>query len=89
MIRILVALTLVASAGSGRAAPTDQGEKLYRSHCAACHRLRDPAERDRASWAQAVERYGPRAHLDPGERAQVLEFLSSRARDAAPAGGQR
>ena len=60
------------------------GERLYRAHCGACHRLRDPSEQTRARWAWAVEHYGPRAHLDPGDRPLVLEYLQARAKDAPP-----
>lgn len=72
-----------AAAGAGGAPPArSEGERLYRSHCAACHRLRDPGEQTRARWAWAVERFGPRAHLAPEERAQVLAWLQARASDA-------
>ena len=85
------ALLLAACASSPRGAPTDPdaaGERLYRSHCAACHRLRDPAEQTRERWAWAVDRYGPRAHLTEEERRLVLAYLSARAKDApAPAPG--
>ena len=86
----LLALSLVAvacatpsSAGAGN--PDAAGEGLYRGHCASCHRLRDPSEETRDRWAWAVDRFGPRAHLSPGERALVLAYLKAHARDAAPA----
>lgn len=91
MRRLLVigaaALAACASAGGRPAAgaagsPDSAGERLYRAHCAACHRLRDPSKRTRQAWAEAVEHYGPRAHLSPEERRLVLEFLQAHASDA-------
>ena len=84
-ILLAAAVTLSACAGSGGPAavppgdPVAQGERLYRAHCASCHRLRDPRERTPEGWAEAVERFGPRAHLSPDERRLVLDFLASRA----------
>jgi mono/diheme cytochrome c family protein len=90
---VLAAAALAACAGAGggpaTAAPADPdaaGQRLYRAHCAACHRLRDPSEQTRQGWARAVEHYGPRAHLSGEERRLVLEYLQARAReDAVPA----
>lgn len=65
------------SSRSGAAA-----ERIYRGHCAACHRLRDPDEQTAERWAWAVERYGPRAHLSEEERRLVLGWLQERAKDA-------
>lgn len=90
---IAAALLLSACASSPRRAPSDPdaaGERLYRSHCAACHRLRDPSEETRERWGWAVNRYGPRAHLSEEERQLVLSYLAARAKDApaaAPAAG--
>ncbi|GEJ57251.1 hypothetical protein [Anaeromyxobacter diazotrophicus] len=64
------------------------GEKLYREHCGACHRLRNPAEQTRARWAWAVDHYGPRAHLRDEDRPLVLRYLQARAKDAAPDGAE-
>ncbi len=62
--------------------PDAAAERLYRGHCAACHRLRDPTEQTAARWAWAVERFGPRANLSEGERRLVLSWLQARASDA-------
>ena len=78
----LLAAGCATGGGGGPAPARADGERLYRSHCAACHRLRDPGEHTRARWAWAVERFGPRAHLAPEERAQVLAWLQARASDA-------
>ncbi len=67
--------------------PQAAGERLYRSHCAACHRLRDPKEQTRARWAWAVENFGPRAHLTPEERQLVLSYLQANTRDAGEGTG--
>lgn len=80
--------TIGCATSPGRAAsggPEAQGQELYRGHCGACHRLRDPSEQTRERWAWAVERYGPRAHLSPDQRQLVLAYLQSHARDATPA----
>lgn len=70
-----------APGGSGGAGPADP-ERLYRSHCGSCHRLRDPAEHSRARWAWALDEFGGRAHLAPADRALVLAWLQARAADA-------
>ncbi len=64
--------------------PYAQGERTYRSHCAACHRLRAPSSETRARWAWAVEKYAPRARLGGEARREVLEFLQAYAKDAPP-----
>ncbi len=83
-----LALACAASPPAGGApSPADPdaaGERLYRGHCAACHRLRDPGEQTRERWAWALERYGTRAHLSGEERRLVLDYLQARARDARP-----
>ncbi len=68
---------------AGPATPGATGESLYREHCGACHRLRDPSEQTRERWAWAVDHYGPRAHLSPEERQLVLAYLQAHAKDAA------
>jgi mono/diheme cytochrome c family protein len=76
-----------SSHGGGAPTPADPdaaGERLYRGHCAACHRLRDPGEETRERWGWALQRYGARAHLSDEERRLVLEYLQPRARDARP-----
>ncbi len=79
----VLACATAGSSGSGAAgASASDGEKLYRSHCGACHRLRDPSERTRAEWAAAVDKFGPRAHLDPKDRPAVIEYLQAHAKDA-------
>lgn len=85
-----IALWALASACAGSRAgdpsrpadPDAAAERIYRSHCAACHRLRDPDEQTAERWAWAVERYGPRAHLSEEERGLVLGWLQARAKDA-------
>lgn len=87
----LLALATVACATSSGAAgggAEAQGEQLYRGHCGACHRLRDPSEQTRERWAWAVERYGDRAHLSDGERRLVLAYLQAHAKDADAAAGE-
>ncbi len=89
MTRILL-ITLIAGvwACATTSSPTDaraaepDGARLYREHCGACHRLRAPSEQTRDRWAWAVEHYGPRAHLSPGERQLVTAFLQAHASDA-------
>jgi mono/diheme cytochrome c family protein len=84
-----VAVVLAACASGPAARPPANeadaaGERLYRSHCGACHRLRPPSEQTRDRWAWAVDHYGPRAHLDEKDRPLVLEYLQRRAKDAPP-----
>jgi mono/diheme cytochrome c family protein len=87
----LALLTLACATASGASAaggPDAAGERLYRGHCGACHRLRSPAEQTREGWARALERFGPRAHLGPEERALVLGYLQARAKDAPPSAAE-
>lgn len=81
----LAAVACATASGPGTGSPEAAGERLYRGHCASCHRLRAPSEETRDRWAWAVERFGPRAHLSPGERALVLAYLKAHARNTAPA----
>ncbi len=81
----LWALAAACATGPRPGSPSDPdaaAERISRSHCAACHRLRDPDEQSAARWAWAVERFGPRAHLSEEERRLVLGWLQARARDA-------
>lgn len=78
---LLLLLAACAASPRGPAAPPDPAA-LYRSKCAACHRLRDPGERDAEAWARAIERFGPRAHLAPEERQAILGFLQAHAKGA-------
>jgi mono/diheme cytochrome c family protein len=92
LLVLAAALAACAATGGGPATaaagdPDAAGQRLYRAHCAACHRLRDPSEQTPQGWARAVEHYGPRAHLSGEERRLVLEYLQARAReDPAPPG---
>ncbi len=82
------AILVACASGSGAAAgggPEAAGERIYREHCGACHRLRSPSEQTRERWAWAVDRYGPRAHLSEAERPLVLRYLQAHAKDAPPA----
>lgn len=81
---LAVACAASPHAGGAPSPPDPVGERLYRGHCAACHRLRDPGEQTRERWAWALERYGARAHLSGEERRLVLDYLQARARDARP-----
>lgn len=74
-----------ARAPAAEAGPA-QAERLYRSKCSACHRAYPPASRDRAAWAEVLSKMAPRAKLTDAERATVLEYLRSNARDATAPG---
>ncbi len=82
----LAALALRAACASaprgGASDPQAEGERIYRGHCAACHRLRDPKEQTAERWAWAVDHYGPRAHLSEADRRLVLGYLQAHAKDA-------
>jgi mono/diheme cytochrome c family protein len=91
-MRALVAVAVASLACAGSPAPqggpSAQGERLYRAKCAACHRAYPPASRDRAAWAEALSKMAPRAKLSDAERASVLQYLQSNAKDA-PAPGAK
>jgi cytochrome c2 len=78
------ALVACASAHASRSAPA--GEAAYRAHCAACHRLYDPAARTAAEWGRQLDRMAARAHLAGEDRAAVLAYLRAHAKDAPPEG---
>ena len=87
----LLAAALIALALACVRAPTAEAgpagaERLYRSKCSACHRAYPPASRDREQWAQVLSRMAPKAKLSGEERARVLEYLESNAKDAPTAG---
>lgn len=67
------------------AGPDARAERVYRAHCASCHRLKDPSEHAMAEWSRAVDKYGPRAHLSSREMEEVREYLMAYASDAAAA----
>ncbi len=74
-------LACVSSHPSATPAGRDAAaERLYRGHCAACHRLLDPGEYTADWWARAVDWYGPEAHLTEEERRVVLGWLTARAK---------
>jgi mono/diheme cytochrome c family protein len=82
-----LAVALACAGGSVNLPPAANdaeahGERLYRSHCGACHRLRQPSERTRAEWAEAVQKMAPRAHLGDADRPAVLDYLQAHAKDA-------
>jgi hypothetical protein len=81
---LLSACGSVTRAPDGPISQDGMGGDLYRAKCAACHRLRPPAERTRADWAKAMDRYGPRAHVTPAETSEILFWLQGHAIDAAP-----
>lgn len=75
-------LLVAAACASAPPAPEASGDRLYRSRCAACHRLYPPQERTRDEWATQVARMAPRAHLSDDDRARLLEYLQAHAKDA-------
>ncbi len=89
---VLLAASLAACAGAPRSASSgaDEGERLYRSKCSACHRPYAPEERTRAEWARVLPRMAPRAHLGEAEVATLLGWLQAHAKDArtAPSGAE-
>jgi mono/diheme cytochrome c family protein len=82
LLAAVLCLGACATGGAAARPEGEDGERLYRGHCASCHRLRDPAERTGEGWAWAVGHYGPRAHLGAAEQARVVAWLQARAADA-------
>jgi len=77
-------LVLACAPGLRSVDPADRdaaAERLYRGHCAACHRLLDPGEYTAEWWARALDWYGPEAHLTEEERWLVLGWLGARAKE--------
>jgi mono/diheme cytochrome c family protein len=54
---------------------TLDGARLYQRRCSACHEPFEPTDYGPHEWPDLVERYGPRAGLNPEARAAVVTFL--------------
>jgi cytochrome c5 len=85
-LRLLLVAPLLLAAGAcarreaGSAPPQPEAARLYRLKCASCHRLKEPAEHDAATWRRAVERFG--RHLTTEERAALAAYLAERSHPA-------
>ncbi|MSR75295.1 MAG: cytochrome c [Planctomycetes bacterium] len=55
---------------------TLDGERLYQRRCSTCHDTFERQDYPTAEWPTYVERYGPRAGLNPEARAAVLRYLT-------------
>ncbi len=91
MRAIALAALLLACAPALRAAgpadPDATAERLYRSHCAACHHLLDPGDYTAVWWERAVGWFGPQARLTEEEQRLVLRWLTARAKKPREDGG--
>jgi cytochrome c2 len=78
------AALVVACATTSGALPVSPGEegaaRLYRSKCAACHRLYGPADHGPGEWPAILDRMAGRAHLDAEQRATIERYLVAHAR---------
>ncbi len=50
-----------------------EGDKLYRSKCASCHRLLPPKDHPLEKWQKYVEKYGKKLKED--EKKKILQYL--------------
>ncbi|GAC1547054.1 MAG: hypothetical protein NVS2B9_14110 [Myxococcales bacterium] len=67
--------------GGGRPrGPVSDGERVYRSKCAACHRLYEPGERTRDQWESALAKMErlKKVRLTPEEEDLILGYLAGR-----------
>lgn len=78
-----VAALLVGACAAPQRPTSADGQALYRSRCASCHRPYEPGDRTRADWIAQVDRMAPRAHLAGAAREAVLGYLVEHAKDAA------
>jgi cytochrome c5 len=53
------------------------GRRLFVARCASCHELPVPNVKTPDEWASVIDEMAPRAHLTPGDRDQVLRYLSA------------
>jgi hypothetical protein len=87
MRTLLTATLALVAAACASAPPAPEGpvapDRLYRSKCAACHRLYEPASRTRAGWVGILARMAPRAHLTSEQEASLRGWLEAHAADAA------
>ncbi len=86
----LAGLLLACAPGlraAGEADPDAAAERIYRGHCAACHRLLDPGDYTAERWERAVGWFGPEARLTGEERRLVLHWLTARAKKPREDGG--
>ncbi len=78
-----LAAALVVACATAAPLPAGPGEegavRLYRSRCAACHRLYAPEAHTAGEWRAAVDRMAPRAHLAPDEKATLERYLVAHA----------
>lgn len=73
---ILTAVSLVlACSGARFSKEMSRGERLFRSNCASCHTLPNPAKYTDIEWPALVNRYAERTTLNESEREKIIEYL--------------
>lgn len=70
---ILMTFVIVSSALAAEKRPLTEGERLYRSKCASCHRLLPPKKYSDEKWEEYVIKYGKK--IKEEERQKILEYL--------------
>ncbi|NOX88577.1 MAG: hypothetical protein GXO77_06095 [Calditrichaeota bacterium] len=72
---VVAALFLIACTTQINSRPLSEGEKLFRSKCASCHRLPDPVSRDAKQWEDVLAKHEKRARLTPEAKRLILTHL--------------
>jgi hypothetical protein len=52
-----------------------EGERLFRAKCAACHGLPDPADHPASAWPGLVRKMAPRSSLDTAQSRRLLDWI--------------
>jgi mono/diheme cytochrome c family protein len=74
------AAVLVLACSHAPAGGASDGERLYRSKCAGCHRAYPPDRLTAQGWAEVLDRMAPRARLTAAERDAVQGWLTAHAK---------
>ncbi|MBV2236041.1 MAG: molybdopterin-dependent oxidoreductase, partial [Sterolibacterium sp.] len=70
-------------------AKMSKGEKLFFETCTRCHAAYAPAEHTRKEWQGITEQMFARTQLSAQEKQEILNYLNTHAKDAAPAMKQK
>lgn len=68
-------LLALACAGTGGRIGFSEGEKLFRSKCAACHRLPDPNRYAAEKWPAIIRSHSDRLKLNDEQITLLLSHL--------------
>jgi mono/diheme cytochrome c family protein len=75
------ALSCISASSAELSSPSAiNGEKLYRSRCAKCHKMYDPAKYSDQQWQIWMEKMGSKARLKPEQKKAVADYVEEKLR---------